>query len=90
MAPFPRDASNGSALSRLTAPLVRVDGELLPATWEQALERVARGFAAARAAGPDSFGLFSCSKTTNELNYLAQKFARAVMGTNNVDSCNRT
>ena len=39
---------------------------------------------------PDAFGCYSCSKTTNELNYLAQKFARAVIGTNNVDSCNRT
>ena len=46
--------------------------------------------AAARAKGPDSFGLFSCSKATNEMNYAAQKFARQVMGTNNVDSCNRT
>ena len=37
-----------------------------------------------------SFGIFSCSKATNEMNFLAQKFARQVMGTNNVDSCNRT
>ncbi len=36
------------------------------------------------------FGLFSCSKTTNEVNFLSQKFARAVIGSNNVDSCNRT
>ena len=36
------------------------------------------------------FGMFSCSKTTNELNYTAQKFVRSVMGTNNIDSCNRT
>jgi len=34
--------------------------------------------------------MFSCSKTTTELNFLAQKFARAVMGSNNIDSCNRT
>ena len=37
-----------------------------------------------------SFGFFSCSKATNETNFLAQKFARQVMGSNNVDSCNRT
>ena len=37
-----------------------------------------------------SFGIFSCSKATNEMNYLAGKFARQVMGTNNIDSCNRT
>ena len=39
---------------------------------------------------PRNFGMFSCSKTTNELNYAAQKFVRSVMGTNNIDSCNRT
>jgi predicted molibdopterin-dependent oxidoreductase YjgC len=37
-----------------------------------------------------SFGMFSCSKATNEMNYAAQKFARAVMLSNNIDSCNRT
>ena len=42
------------------------------------------------AKGPTSFGLFSCSKATNELNFVTQKFARAVIGSNNVDSCNRT
>lgn len=77
-------------LPRLTEPLMRVDGELREVGWDSALARVADGFEAARAGGPDGFGVFSCSKTTNELNYLAQKFARAVMGTNNVDSCNRT
>jgi predicted molibdopterin-dependent oxidoreductase YjgC len=76
--------------TRLTTPLVRERGELRPATWDEALERAASGFAAARAKGPDAFGLFSCSKATNEMNYAAQKFARQVMGTNNVDSCNRT
>jgi predicted molibdopterin-dependent oxidoreductase YjgC len=76
--------------TRLTTPLVRERGELRPATWDEALERAASGFAAARAKGPDTFGLFSCSKATNEMNYAAQKFARQVMGTNNVDSCNRT
>ena len=39
---------------------------------------------------PRNFGMFSCSKATNELNYAAQKFVRCVMGTNNIDSCNRT
>lgn len=87
--------SNGEGVislrhTRLSAPLVRERGELRPATWDEALERAASGFAAARAKGPDAFGLFSCSKATNEMNYAAQKFARQVMGTNNVDSCNRT
>lgn len=76
---------------RLTTPLVREDGRLRPAPWDEALDRAARGFRAAMDKyGPQSFGMFSCSKTTNELNYLAQKFARVVVGSNNIDSCNRT
>ena len=75
-----------------TTPLVRDGGALRPATWDEALDRAAAGLAA-RARRPDastSFGIFSCSKATNEMNFLAQKFARQVMGTNNIDSCNRT
>lgn len=75
---------------RLTEPLVRENGVLRPATWAEALDRAAAGFTAARAHGPGAFGMFSCSKATNEMNYTAQKFARVVMGSNNVDSCNRT
>ena len=78
-------------LERLTTPLVRDNGVLRPASWDEALSRAAAGFAAARDTyGPNSVGVFSCSKSTNEMNYVAQKFARAVMGSNNVDSCNRT
>lgn len=79
--------------ARLTTPLVRVDGELVPATWDDALDRVAAGFERAReqvAQGEHAFGMFSCSKSTNEMNYAAQKFARVVMGSNDIDSCNRT
>jgi predicted molibdopterin-dependent oxidoreductase YjgC len=76
--------------ARLTTPYVRDNGALRPASWEEALTRAAAGFSAARTRGPQAFGLFSCSKATNEMNYAAQKFARQVMGTNNVDSCNRT
>jgi len=76
---------------RLTKPLVRDGGALRAASWDEALDRAAAGFSrAVAAAGPDTFGLFSCSKTTNELNFLAQKFARVAIGCNNVDSCNRT
>lgn len=76
---------------RLTQPLVRTDGELLPATWDEALDRAAGGFRATiESHGPDAFGMFSCSRSTDEMNYLGQKFVRAVVGTNNVDSCNRT
>lgn len=76
---------------RLTRPLVREQGELRPASWDTALDLVARRVGEIKDRfGPDSFGCYSCSKSTNELNFLAQKFTRAVIGTNNVDSCNRT
>ena len=80
----------GDGLRRLTEPLVREGGRLRPAMWDEALDRAAAGFEAARARGPEAFGMFSCSKQTNEMNYMAQKFARVVMHSNNVDSCNRT
>ena len=78
---------------RLTQPLVRDSkgGELRPATWDEALTRVVAGFQAAKAQhGSATFGVFSCSKSTNEVNFAAQKFSRAVLGSNNIDSCNRT
>jgi predicted molibdopterin-dependent oxidoreductase YjgC len=71
--------------------MVRADGELRAATWDEALTRAADGFARIRDEhGPDGFGMFSCSKSTNEMNYAAQKFIRTAMGSNNIDSCNRT
>lgn len=77
--------------TRLTQPLVRDGGELRPATWDEALDRAAEGFARNLSAhGPDAFGMFSCSRATNEMNYIAQKFTRQVIGTNSIDSCNRT
>lgn len=77
-------------LTRLTEPMVRTDGALRTATWDEALDRAAAGFERARALGPNGFGLFSCSKASNELNFMTQKFTRVVMGSNNIDSCNRT
>ncbi len=86
-----RRSHSASARPRLTAPLVRENGALREATWDEALARIAEGFGAVKEAhGPDAFALFSCSKSTNEMNYAAQKFARTVLGTNNIDSCNRT
>jgi len=76
--------------TRLTTPLVRKDGELVEATWDEALDRIAEGFEGAREDGETRFGMFSCSKSTNEMNYAAQRFIRKVMGSNNIDSCNRT
>jgi formate dehydrogenase (hydrogenase) len=77
--------------TRLTTPLVRDAGELRPASWDEALGRATEGLDRARQTDTTtSFGIFSCSKATNEMNFLAQKFARQVMRTNNIDSCNRT
>lgn len=79
--------------ARLTQPLVRDDrsAPLRPASWDEALDRAHAGFMAVKAAhGPTSLGVFSCSKATNEVNYAAQKYARTVLGSNNIDSCNRT
>ena len=76
---------------RLTHPLVRERGELRPASGDEALDRAAAGLRAALARkGPDGVGIFSCSRATNEVNFLAQKLARTVLGSHNIDSCNRT
>ena len=77
-------------LLRLTEPLVREGGRLRPASWEEALAAASAGFDTARRRGPDAFGMFSCSKTPTELNFMAQKFTRVVMHSNNIDRCNRT
>lgn len=79
------------AYPRLTQPLVRENGTLRPATWDEALDRAAEGFSRNLTLnGRTATGIFSCSKSTNEVNFLASKFARQVFGNNNVDSCNRT
>jgi predicted molibdopterin-dependent oxidoreductase YjgC len=79
------------SLPRLTEPLVRDGGSLRTATWDEALDRAARGIRDSVARhGANAFGLFSCSKATNEVNYMAMKFARVAVGSNNIDSCNRT
>src|SRR5262245_23795730 len=76
---------------RLTQPLVRENGVLRPAGWDEALDFAAAGLARAREQDTTrSFGMFSCSKASNEVNFLAQKFVRSVMGSNNIGSCNRT
>jgi predicted molibdopterin-dependent oxidoreductase YjgC len=78
-------------LPRLTEPWVRENGKLRPASWDEALDRAAAGIrTAVERHGPSSFGMFSCSKATNEVNYAAQKFIRTAVGSNNIDSCNRT
>ena len=76
-------------LTRLTQPLVRDRGELRAASWDEALDRAAAGFRKTLDEGAMT-GVFSCSKTTNELNFATQKFSRVALHSNNVDSCNRT
>ena len=76
---------------RLTHPYIRRDGALERATWDEALDAAADGFRRVMAEhGPESLGIFSCSRSTNEMNYLAGKLARTVFRNHNVDSCNRT
>ena len=76
---------------RLTHPLVRDGERLRRASWDEALERAAAGLRdAGERGGTRTFGMYSCSKANNEMNYIAQKFARTVLQSNNIDSCNRT
>ena len=75
---------------RLTKPLIREGGKFREASWDEALDLVARKFAEIKAKnGPDSLAFVSSSKCTNEESYLMQKLARAVIGTNNMDNCSR-
>jgi NADH-quinone oxidoreductase subunit G len=71
---------------RLTQPLIRRNGLLTPATWEEALDHVGKRFAEIRdKEGGSAIGVIGSSKTTNEENYLLQKFARVALRTNNID-----
>ena len=80
-----------NGLPRLTEPMVRENGVLRVATWDEALNRAALGLMQATdLKGADGVGIFSCSKATNEMNFIAQKFIRQVLRSNNIDSCNRT
>jgi formate dehydrogenase alpha subunit len=71
---------------RLITPMIRRDGALTPATWDEALDLVAHRFAACHGT---TFACIGSARCTNEEVYLTQKFARAVMGSNNVDNCAR-
>ena len=75
---------------RLKTPLVRKDGQLVEASWDEALGLIAAKLSAIKQeSGPDSIGLLTSAKCTNEENYLMNKLARAVIGTNNIDHCAR-
>jgi len=79
------------AEDRLTSPLIREgDGTFREASWEEALSLIVSKFEAVREThGPDAFAAISSSRCTNEENFLMQKFARVVMGTNSIDNCSR-
>ncbi len=75
---------------RLKNPMVREKGQLVKASWDQALDRVVKALKEIKDKhGPDSIVLLASAKCTNEENYVFQKLARAVLGTNNVDHCAR-
>jgi predicted molibdopterin-dependent oxidoreductase YjgC len=75
---------------RLTKPLMRKNGELVEVSWDEALDFAASGLKAVKeGTGPDAVGFLASAKVTNEENYLMQKFARAGVGTNNIDHCAR-
>jgi predicted molibdopterin-dependent oxidoreductase YjgC len=75
---------------RLTKPLVRKNGELVEVSWDEALDyTVSKLQEIKKANGPESIAFLTSAKVTNEENYLLQKFARAAVGTNNVDHCAR-
>ena len=78
------------AKDRLTKPLMRKNGKLISATWDEAMRHVVeRLFEIREKYGPDSIGFLVSAKCTNEENYLMQKVARGLIGTNNVDHCAR-
>jgi predicted molibdopterin-dependent oxidoreductase YjgC len=75
---------------RLKTPLIQENGRFREASWDEALGYAARELRRIRDThGPDSIGFLTSARCTNEENYLLQKFARAVIGTNNVDHCAR-
>jgi len=75
---------------RLTKPLVKKGDKFVEVEWDEALDLVAKKLGdIKKKSGPDSIGVLSSARITNEENYLVQKFTRAVVGTNNVDHCAR-
>lgn len=79
------------AKERLTSPHIRRNGELVEATWEEALSYVADKLTDIKVNfGSNAISMFACARSTNESNYVTQKFMRAVLGSNNIDGCNRT
>jgi predicted molibdopterin-dependent oxidoreductase YjgC len=77
--------------NRLINPLIRKAGQLVETTWDEAYQFIADKLSAIRDTwGPNAISMFACARTTNESNYITQKFMRTVIGSNNIDGCNRT
>jgi len=75
---------------RLTEPLLKKNGRLEPVSWDEALDAAASRLKRVVAEhGPDAVAILASAKVTNEENFLLSKFARAVIGTNNIDHCAR-
>jgi predicted molibdopterin-dependent oxidoreductase YjgC len=75
---------------RLTKPLMRKDDKLAVASWDEAMDAAVQGLKkVADAYGPDAIGILASAKVTNEENFMLNKLARAVIGTNNIDHCAR-
>lgn len=79
-----------SSPDRLTTPLIKKDGKQVPASWDEALDLVASKFSSIQKEhGADTMGLLTSARVTNEDNYIAMKFTRGVLKTNNIDHCAR-
>lgn len=79
-----------SSPERLTQPLIKKDGKQVEASWDEALDLVAEKFSSIKDQfGPDTMGVLTSARVTNEDNYIAQKFCRGVLKTNNIDHCAR-
>lgn len=79
------------ANNRLTTPLIRKAGKLVEATWNEAYQFIAEKLSEINTTwGPEAISMFACARSTNESNYITQKFMRTVIGSNNIDGCNRT
>jgi predicted molibdopterin-dependent oxidoreductase YjgC len=79
------------ANERLKHPLIRKAGQLVQATWEEAYDFIADRLTQIKSEyGTDAISLFACARSTNESNYITQKFMRTVIGNNHIDGCNRT
>ncbi|RSD26155.1 hypothetical protein EJA10_15140 [Mesobacillus subterraneus] len=79
------------APERLNSPMIRKAGQLVKVSWQEAYDYISNRLSALKKDfGPDAISMFACARTTNESNYITQKFMRTVIGSNNIDGCNRT